>query len=156
VAHVPKLAGYIANYAHADRVDFDYVAMVAVVCAAQWATRVQLWALGQPARYMVKRRLPHDRRSAETMTETLWRRLLVEIERDKRLRYLPKVSALLLHGKDVVLDLHDGPGCCLHVATERFDELQRCWQEHGLPADIYVPEPPHNITTTVATGGPPS
>lgn len=147
-----RLAGYLANYAHAERVDFDTAAMSAAMCAAQWATRVHLWPVGHPTRFAVRRRLPHDSRDAAQFIEALWRRLVAQIEGDAQLSQFSRVGALLLHGKQVVVDLHDGPACCLHIAPGRFSELQGCWKDEGLPSDIYVPEPLRTIASPAAPG----
>jgi hypothetical protein len=87
------LAEHCANYARSPRVDFDDAAMLAVMYACQWATRVQLWPVGGGTTFMVKSALPRDRDEAAALIEKHWRRLFKQIEHHPRLGQFLEVGS---------------------------------------------------------------
>lgn len=135
--HEPVLVTYLPeSYYFEDTAGLpaEMGARVTADCVARWADRY--WArplINGPARPRIGKMPP-----TPAARHSLLDRVFDWLRRTTGGRM--EFAALILSAGGVpILDAHDGLPGKVRLSPTEFADLQRCWERHGLPQDLYYP-----------------
>jgi len=117
-----------------------HVLKLNVRCVARWSDRYEFWPVGHVTE--VRTGVPpadSDKRDHQLAKLYAW--VSDWLLRSPIAGY-ELVGVLLYSGDRVILDMHDGDLGHLVLTQPQAEELRFCWGRFGLPADLYIPEPP--------------
>lgn len=118
-------------FVDADAAALHFAARMTARCVARWSDSYAARTLALPTHYR-EGLLPDDPAARESSIDEVvdWLERLVPL-------YLAGLS--LSQGDQLLLEQSDGIPGILALTYEEFAELQKYWEHHGIPKDLYYP-----------------